>query len=150
MGNNALKVREMSLWPEETPVQLPDRRSERHWLHITTTEVPLSKAINPDCSRGAAQWPANHTEVVLSRWMCNCGNIIRTEYIYILSTTSVWSAGDWAVGVKDLAQGHLSAVWIWMEYWIFSLSETHSLSIKHCVLCSLLSVNLFFLLCFLI
>ena len=32
---------------------------------ITTTEVPLSKAPNLNCSSGADQWPADHTVVVL-------------------------------------------------------------------------------------
>lgn len=31
---------------------------------LTTTEVPLSKAPNPDCSSGATQWPTDLTVLV--------------------------------------------------------------------------------------
>lgn len=40
---------------------------------ITTTEVPLSTAPNPNCSSGAAQWQTGQTGIVLGSyqvWMC--------------------------------------------------------------------------------
>ena len=32
---------------------------------ISTTEVPWSKALNPDCFSAAAQWPTTHQRVAV-------------------------------------------------------------------------------------
>ena len=88
-GSGGLKVREASVWlqghqfnPWTGRINLGGGKWNSSVCPslITTTEVPLSKALNLNCSSGAAQWPAKQTVFVLGSlqvWMCNCMTVIR-------------------------------------------------------------------------